>query len=93
MKHSISPELIHALTPMFLAAMGGVIGLAVVMKSSTTENQWAAGLGLAGTAFAGAAGLAQSTKAESNSHQKDVKNPKAQGDATNERTQRIEVDY
>ena len=80
---SNTPEIIRAITPMFLATIGGVIGLAVVINNRLNEGQWAAGLGLAGTAIAGAAGLAQSTKGESNFVQKDVQNLKAEGDATN----------
>lgn len=80
---SNTPEIIRALTPMFLATIGGVIGLAVVINNGLQEGQWTAGVGLAGTAIAGAAGLAQSNKGESNFVQKDVQNLKSGSDATN----------
>ena len=54
----LDAEVIRALTPLFIAAIGGVIGITVLMIDS--EN--AAGLGLAGSAIAGAAGLAQPNK-------------------------------
>ncbi len=60
------PEVIRACTPLFLATIGGVIGLAVLTQPNLKDGQWSAGLGLAGTAIAGAAGLAQTTKHESN---------------------------
>lgn len=62
----MNPETIRALTPLFLAAIGGVIGITVLAQPKLSEGQWAAGLGLAGTAIAGAAGLAQTTKNEAN---------------------------
>lgn len=52
-------ELIRALTPCFLAGIGGAIGLAVIFSPGLNETRSTAGLGLAGTAIAGAAGLAQ----------------------------------
>ena len=45
---------------------GGAVGIVVLIQPNLSEGQWAAGLGLAGTAIAGAAGLAQTTKNESN---------------------------
>jgi hypothetical protein len=54
----ITVEVIRALTPILIAAIGGVIGIVVLLK--TPDNQ--AGFGLASTAIAGAAGLAQSNK-------------------------------
>ncbi|WP_228061307.1 hypothetical protein [[Phormidium] sp. LEGE 05292] len=78
-------ELIRALTPIFFATIGGVIGIAVLINPQLKEGQWTAGLGLAGTAIAGAAGLAQSSKGESKVlAQKDVQNIKIQDDSTNE---------
>ncbi|MBO3459872.1 hypothetical protein G7B40_030290 [Aetokthonos hydrillicola Thurmond2011] len=61
---SLTPELIRAITPMFLATIGAVIGVAVLVSPKITDAKWSAGLGLAGTAIAGAAGLAQSSKSE-----------------------------
>ncbi|MGH2413661.1 MAG: hypothetical protein ACRDEA_08210 [Microcystaceae cyanobacterium] len=61
----MNPEIIRASTPIFIAAIGGFIGIAVLVSPGKAEK-WSAGMGLAGTAIAGAAGLAQSTKSESN---------------------------
>jgi hypothetical protein len=60
----MNPEVIRAFTPVFLASIGGIIGIAVLVSDSS-DAKWAAGLGLAGTAISGAAGLAQSPKGES----------------------------
>ncbi len=60
----MNPEVIRAFTPVFLATIGGVIGLAVVLSPQLSDGQRSSGIGLAGTAIAGAAGLAQSTKTE-----------------------------
>lgn len=60
-------ETIRALTPIFIAAIGGVIGLTVLFVSGPDNAKLTAGLGLAGTAIAGAAGLAQPPKNESDS--------------------------
>lgn len=60
---SFTPEFLSSLTPIFIAAIGGVIGLAVLISPSANDaGKWSAGMGLAGTAIAGAAGLAQSSK-------------------------------
>ncbi|MDZ8221916.1 MULTISPECIES: hypothetical protein [unclassified Nostoc] len=61
---SSTPEIIRAITPMFMATIGAVIGVAVLVSPKITDAKWSAGLGLAGTAIAGAAGLAQSSKNE-----------------------------
>jgi hypothetical protein len=61
----ITPELINSLTPIFIAAIGGIIGLAVIFMPATDATKWSSAMGLAGTAIAGAAGLAQSAKSES----------------------------
>jgi hypothetical protein len=61
---SFTPEMIRAMTPMFMAAVGAIIGVAVLVSPNITDAKWSAGLGLAGTAIAGAAGLAQSSKNE-----------------------------
>jgi hypothetical protein len=61
---SITPELIESLTPIFMAAIGGIIGVTVLVTGST-DAKWSSGMGLAGTAIAGAAGLARSSKSES----------------------------
>lgn len=63
---SSTPELINSLTPIFIAMIGGIIGVTVLVTSSDKDSaKWASGMGLAGTAIAGAAGLAQSSKSES----------------------------
>ncbi len=49
---------------MFMATIGAVIAIAVLVSPKITDAKWSAGLGLAGTAIAGAAGLAQSSKQE-----------------------------
>lgn len=61
---SITPELISALTPLFIATIGGIIGVTVLLAPSSQDDpsKWASAMGLAGTAIAGAAGLAQSGK-------------------------------
>lgn len=50
-------EVIESLTPIILALIGGAIGIAVLFTSASE-----AGFGLASTAIAGAAGLAQPYK-------------------------------
>ena len=62
----MNPDTLRALTPMLLAVIGGAIGLAVVLVPGLNAEQRSSGIGLAGTAIAGAAGLAQTTKNESN---------------------------
>ena len=63
MKNSI-PEIIEALTPLFLATIGGVIGIVALVQPVVDGTKITAGLGLAGTAIAGAAGLARTGKNE-----------------------------
>jgi peptidoglycan/LPS O-acetylase OafA/YrhL len=55
----MTPERIRAIMPMYLASMGLLIAVATFILS---PNDTAAGLGLAGTAIAGAAGLAEPTR-------------------------------
>ncbi|MDJ0704869.1 MAG: hypothetical protein QNJ46_16425 [Leptolyngbyaceae cyanobacterium MO_188.B28] len=63
----MAASIIRAITPLFLASIGGIIGVAAVLTPSTDDARWSSALGLAGTAIAGAAGLAQSNdKNESN---------------------------
>lgn len=62
----MNPEVIRAFTPVFLATIGGLIGLAVTFAPNLENDQRSSGLGLAGTAIAGAAGLAQTTRHEGN---------------------------
>ncbi|MBE9070483.1 hypothetical protein IQ260_27960 [Leptolyngbya cf. ectocarpi LEGE 11479] len=59
-----NPEYIGAVTPLLLAAVGCVLGIVVLVTKSESEVK-TAGLGLAGTAIAGSAGLAQ---AKTNRH-------------------------
>ena len=68
-----TPELINSLTPIFIAMIGGIIGVTVLITPSTTDAKWSAGMGLAGTAIAGAAGLAQSGKRELTVSEQDPK--------------------
>ncbi len=60
---SLTPEIIRAATPMFMATIGAIISITVLVSPNITDTKWTAGLGLAGTAIAGAAGLAQSSNA------------------------------
>lgn len=83
----INPEVIQALTPVYIATMGLIIGCLVLINPQLKESQSTAGLGLAGTAIAGAAGLAQSSKGDSNLLQKDVQNIKVEGEPKNELTE------
>ncbi len=69
----MSPEKIQAITPLCLAAIGGLIGLSVLISPNLSDARSAAGLGLAGTAIAGASGLAQNAKGDSISIQKDTR--------------------
>jgi hypothetical protein len=53
-------NLIRAFTPLLLATIGGAIGVAVLFLPQNADSvKWSAGMGLAGTAIAAAAGLAQ----------------------------------
>jgi hypothetical protein len=53
-------NLIRAFTPLLLATLGGAIGVAVLFLPQNADSvKWSAGMGLAGTAIAAAAGLAQ----------------------------------
>ena len=56
-KAALNPEVIQALTPIVLAVLGGLIGCLALFVPGDKAT---AALGLAGTAFAGAAGLAKS---------------------------------
>ncbi len=73
----ITPEFIYSLTPIFIAMIGGIIGVTVLVTDSVDAAKWSSGMGLAGTAIAGAAGLAQSSKSEST-----VSENKAEGKQT-----------
>ena len=63
MRNSIS-EIIEALIPLILAIIGAVIGIVVLVQPQISETMATAGLGLAGTAIAGAAGLARTGSSE-----------------------------
>ena len=56
-------DLIRALTPITIAIIGGIIGVSAIF-SPIKDNNLTAAMGLAGTALAGASGLAQSNKNE-----------------------------
>jgi len=64
---SLNPEIIRATTPVILAMVGAIIGICVVLSESISDAKSAAAFGLAGTAIAGAAGLAQTSKSEPDS--------------------------
>lgn len=63
MKNSIS-EVFEAATPLVLATIGAVIGIVVLVKPGISDTIATAGLGLAGTAIAGAAGLARTSTSQ-----------------------------
>lgn len=58
------PEIIEAITPLFLATIGAVIGVVVLIQPEINDTRATAGLGLAGTSIAGAAGLARTGRSE-----------------------------
>jgi hypothetical protein len=60
----LTPEVIRAMTPIFIASVGAIIGVATLFSPNMTDAKTSAGFGLAGTAIAGAAGLAQGSKNE-----------------------------
>ena len=68
----ITAQLINSLTPIFIATIGGIIGVTVLLTDSN-DAKWSSGMGLAGTAIAGASGLAQSSKTESTVSEQDSK--------------------
>ncbi|MGK7893604.1 MAG: hypothetical protein AB4372_08265 [Xenococcus sp. (in: cyanobacteria)] len=57
-------QLIRALTPIAIAIIGGLIGISAILVNHIDSNKLTAAMGLAGTAMAGASGLAQSDKKE-----------------------------
>ena len=58
----LSPKFIQALTPIFIALIGASIGIICIINNSEsfTPSNRSQAMGLASTAIAGAAGLAQS---------------------------------
>jgi hypothetical protein len=62
---SITPKLINSLTPIFIAAIGGIIGVTILVANADKIGKLLTGMGLAGTAIAGIAALTQSDKSES----------------------------
>ena len=64
MKPTNSTELIRALTPILIAIIGGAIGVSAILLDGVKEDKLTAAMGLAGTAIAGASGLAQSNKSD-----------------------------
>lgn len=62
--YSPLPEVIEAITPLFLATVGALIGVVVLVQPDADGTKTTAGLGLAGTAIAGAAGLARTGRSE-----------------------------
>ncbi|MDJ0746042.1 MAG: hypothetical protein QNJ32_22140 [Xenococcaceae cyanobacterium MO_167.B27] len=63
MQNSIS-EVFEAVTPLVMATIGALIGVVVLVQPEISDTKATAGLGLAGTAIAGAAGLARTSKSE-----------------------------
>jgi hypothetical protein len=61
MEKLLSPQVISALTPLVIAAIGGTIGLTVILNQIDSPEA----MGLASSAIAGAAGLARSNDLES----------------------------
>ncbi len=65
-KQSLDVEVIRALTPIFIAGIGGLIGILLVLftvfNKDVDATKFTAAMGLAGTAITGAAGLAQPGK-------------------------------
>ena len=57
-------ELIRALTPIAIAIIGCIIGVSAILSHDIDSNKLTAAMGLAGTAMAGASGLAQFNKNE-----------------------------
>jgi hypothetical protein len=60
----LKAENIQAVTPLFLGAIAGIIAIAVVFAPNMSDAKSAAGFGLAGTAIAGASGLAQNKSSD-----------------------------
>ena len=75
-------EIIKALTPMYVATIGGLIALSVVLVAAFTNKvdgaMWASAMGLAGTAIGGAAGLAQAGNAKITSQDSEGKKVEAE---------------
>ena len=69
MVNSSLPEVIEALTPLFIAFIGALIGVVVLVQplGRIDDTRATVGLGLAGTAIAGAAGLARTGRSEQDS--------------------------
>ena len=64
MHKSNLPTLLNSFTPLFLAFIGGTIAIVTILKAPP-DAQFAAAMGLAGSAIAGAAGLSQPSRNES----------------------------
>lgn len=62
MKSRLTPELIQATIPLFLIFAAMAFGLPAMLVPGLSDTNRLAGMGLASTAIAGAAGLAQSSK-------------------------------
>lgn len=80
---SFNAEMIRAITPIVLTVSGAVIGLFVVINERIDPQIATAAFGLAGTAIAGAAGLAQPNKGEPNAATKQDE-PDASGHSLNQ---------
>ena len=54
-----TPEIIQALTPLYLGMVGCIIGVGALLLPENDQGKVASAMGLAGSAIAGAAGLAK----------------------------------
>jgi hypothetical protein len=70
---SITPKLVSSLTPIFIATIGGIIGVTVLVTNSDKNGTFLTGIGLAGTAIAGIVVLAQSDNSESTASDRNPK--------------------
>ena len=61
----MKPESIQAITPLFLAVIGGIVGIIVMFAPNLSDVVRTAGFGFANTAIAGASGLAQNKNSDS----------------------------
>jgi hypothetical protein len=70
---SITPKRISSLTPIFIATIGGIIGVTILVTNADKNGKLLTGMGLAGTAIAGIAVLAKSDKSESTASDRNPK--------------------
>lgn len=78
MNNNNTPEIIRAATPLILASIGCLIGGMVIFNPNLTDARWSSGMGLAGTAITGAAGLAQSNGRSNDNPRNETEDPPKQ---------------